>query len=101
MNLPGFTAEVSLKKSTRAYRGTTSYGNPAHGQSGIPANVMPSQYDYSEEMGDADDTGLEAGAEEGDEGLGENGEGDLDGLEDGEASDLMDEGEGGDEEDLG
>ena len=99
MNLPGFTAEVSLKKSTGAYRGRTSYGNLARGQSGIPANVMPSQLDDSGELGDADETGFAAGAEGDDAGLEENGGEDFDGSENGEESDGAGEDEMGGEGD--
>jgi hypothetical protein len=105
MSLPEFTAELSLSKSTRVYRARASYGSVAHGNSASPANVFPSQFDGSEELGDLDATGLEADAGEyageEDADLEENGEGDFDGLEDGEESDMAGEDEGDDEGGLG
>src|ERR1051325_11615049 len=101
MSLPEFTAELSLRKSTRIYRARPSYGGPAQGNSAHPANVFPSQFDGSEEPGDLDATDIAMGAGEDDAELGENGDEGFEGLEDGEASDPAGEDEGDDETDLG
>jgi hypothetical protein len=43
MNLPGFTGELSLGKSTRTYRGQYWHGSLPQNQVGIPANIVPTQ----------------------------------------------------------
>ena len=74
MNLPGFTAESSLGKSSRTYHGKYLYGSFSQSQDGLSANVLPSQL-------------------EGMEGLDE-----MEGLNEGDEFDLMDETEAEDAE---
>lgn len=64
MNLPKFTAESALGKSTRTYRGSPRFGS--FSQSGVPATVQPNQ-DEAEGLDDVDDGGLEADAADGGE----------------------------------
>ena len=68
MNLPGFTAEASLGRSIRAYHGKYLYGSLSQSQGGLPATVLPTQLE------------------------------DMEGLEDFEEADLMEEMEAEDEE---
>ncbi len=64
MNLPNFTAELALSKSTRTYRGAPRFGT--FSQSAEPSiSVQPSQLE-GEGLDDADEAGL-MGMEEGDE----------------------------------
>lgn len=56
MNLPKFTAESALSKSTRIYRGSPRFGSFA--QRGVSATIQPSQMEGLDE----DEAGLEAGA---------------------------------------
>ena len=58
MSLPGFNAEASLHRSGRTYRGTYQYGNQASGQSGVPALVLPSQFEALEELETEDEMGM-------------------------------------------
>jgi hypothetical protein len=44
MNLPGFTAELSLGKPTKSYHGTYLYDALSLGHDGLPATVLPSQF---------------------------------------------------------
>jgi hypothetical protein len=95
MNLPKFTAESALSKSTRIYRGQPRFGSFA--QSGQPAiAVQPSQFDAGvidapDEAGPLDAEGAEGGddAEElsasgVDEGIGDDEGDDSDGEDAGE-----------------
>ena len=58
MNLPGFNAEASLHGSGRTYRGIYQYGSPAAGQGGVPALVLPSQFEALEELEAEDEMGM-------------------------------------------
>jgi hypothetical protein len=101
MGLPKFTAELSLHKSTRVYRGRVVYGNiTAHSAS--PANVMPSQFEGLEGfagLDDMDETALLAdtdavGADFGDTGdadFGDTGDADFEDSADGEDGEYADE----------
>lgn len=91
MALPKFTAELSLTKSTRVYRGRMAYGNLSATRGAAPANVMPSQLDDFVDAGDSDDTALldDADADYGD--ADENGDADFADLENGEDSEFADE----------
>jgi len=64
MKLPGFTAETSLGKSTRTYRGQYLYGSLAQRQHGMPANVMPAQLEEMEEEIEVADAEIEVEGEE-------------------------------------
>lgn len=55
MNLPGFSAESSLSKPRRSYRGKYLYGGLAQNQSGLAAMALPSQLEEMESLDDADD----------------------------------------------
>lgn len=61
MKLPGFTAQTSLGKSTRTYRGQYLYGGLAQRQRGIPASIMPAQLEETEEEIEATEEEIEAG----------------------------------------
>jgi len=74
MNFPKFTAESSLDKASRTYRGRYLFGTLSQHQSGLPANVMPNQLEDVEALDDADP--MEAAGTE-DEG----GEQEVDGME--------------------
>lgn len=91
MNLPKFTAELALSKSTRIYRGTPRFGS--FSQSAEPSiSVQPSQMD-AEGLDVADEAGLmggKAGDDDGAEGLEATGADDAD--------DAGDEDESGGEE---
>ena len=64
MNLPEFTAELALNKSTRTYRGTPRFGS--FSQSAEPSmSVRPSQLE-TEGLDVADEAGL-MGIEEGED----------------------------------
>jgi hypothetical protein len=91
MALPKFTAELSLSKSTRVYRGRMAYGNHAATSGAAPANVMPSQFDDFGDVGDSDESALfdEADGDYGD--VDENGDADFADLENGEDSEFADE----------
>ncbi len=52
MSLPGFTAELSLGKSTRTYYGRYLYGSIAQSQGGLPAYVVPTQMEGMEGLED-------------------------------------------------
>lgn len=71
MSLPGFNAEASLHRSGRTYRGTYQYGDQASGQSGVPALVLPSQFEALEELETEDEMDMmdayEVDDEEGEE----------------------------------
>ncbi len=89
MNLPKFTAELALSKSTRIYRGTPRFGS--FSQSAEPSiSVQPSQMD-AEGLGVAEEAGL-MGSEEGDEDAG------AAGLEATGTDDADDAGDAGDED---
>lgn len=89
MNLPKFTAELALSKSTRIYRGTPRFGS--FSQSAEPSiSVQPSQMD-AEGLGLPDVAGLMGG--EGDEDAG------AEGLEATGADEADDAGDAGDEDD--
>jgi hypothetical protein len=66
MHLPGFTAEASLGKSTRTYRARYRYGGLSQNQSGLPAHVLPSQLEGTEDLEDLEEAQLmaEMGADE-------------------------------------
>src|SRR5215813_11295312 len=85
MKLPEFTAELALGRSTRVYRGRTSYGSPAHNGDGMSVDVNPSQFDAAEELGGMDepDVADEAGTDEaGFDGVDDVGADDGEGVED-------------------
>ena len=86
MNIPKFTAESALRKSTRTYRGSPRFGS--FSQSGVPAIVVQPSQDEAEGLDDADEAGLEADAA---------GEGEEDTTE--ESSEEGDNGEDEGEED--
>ncbi len=89
MNLPKFTAESALSKSTRTYRGSPQFGS--FSQSGVPAIAVHPSQDESEGLDDADEAGLEADAADGGEEdtteenseEGDNGEGEVEASEEG------------------
>ena len=59
MKLPGFTAETSLGKSPRTYRGQYLYGTLAQGQYGMSAKVTPAQLEEMEDEIEADEVDIE------------------------------------------
>jgi hypothetical protein len=58
MNLPGFTAESSLCKSRQTYHGKYLYGSLSQSQSGLSANVLPSQLEGIEGLDEGDEFDL-------------------------------------------
>jgi hypothetical protein len=91
MKLPGFTAEVSLGKSTRTYHGKYLYSRLSQSQSGLPAGVLPNQLEDMEGLADMDEANLIEEFEAEDLALEE-----LEGMEEldyGDEADLMDEAE--------
>jgi hypothetical protein len=58
MSLPGFNAEASLGKLTRTYRARYIHGGLSQGQSGLPANVRPSQLEATEGLEDIEESEL-------------------------------------------
>jgi hypothetical protein len=90
MALPKFTAELSLSKSTRMYRGRMAYGNLAATRGAAPANIMPSQFDDFVDAGDNDETALLDEADADFAGLDDSGDADFAGLDDSGDADFAD-----------
>jgi hypothetical protein len=100
MALPKFTAELSLGKSTRVYRGRMAYGNLAAAGGAAPANIMPSQLDDFVDLGDSDEMALLDDADADFAGLDEDGDADFAGLDDSDGADFADP-ENGEDSDIG
>jgi hypothetical protein len=69
MNLPKFTAEISLGRSKRVYHGTYMYDGLSQVQSLLAGSVLPSQIEDMEAGGgfegaELDETGIMEEAEE-------------------------------------
>jgi hypothetical protein len=93
MGVPKFTAELSLHKSTRVYRGRVVYGNIA-AHSASPANVMPSQFEGLEGfagLDDMDETALLTDSDTGDADFADTGDADFEDFADGEDGEYADE----------
>jgi hypothetical protein len=58
MNPPGFTAEACLGNSRRTYHGKYLYGGLAQNQSGLPAVVLPNQLEDMEGLDEGDEFDL-------------------------------------------
>jgi len=93
MGLPKFTAELSLHKSTRVYRGRVVYGN-IEGHSASPANVEPSQFEGLEDfagLDDMDDSALLGDTDAEDADFSDTGDADFEDFADGEDGEYADE----------
>jgi hypothetical protein len=91
MRLPTFSAAAAVGPPSRTYRGAYRFGGSAHGASGQPAVVLPSQAEAWLGLGEdaelADMAELDDGDEELDDGDEDLDDGDEDLDEDGEEVD--------------